>query len=198
MVSPGGYLSTDPSLSKFANWTKLIIFYCDGAFHQGATLAPFKYKNAELYLRGSYNTRSHLKWLMNRYDITNAQRILFTRASSGGIATYVWSNYMRSLVQNPSIVYSISDSGIFMNLTSPKTGYYNIDILMKNLYIIANIDQSTPLEACNRVYMGQQYRCLAFEYNYPFIEGRLLAINSQYDAVGIELVLDETCLLKGT
>ena len=41
-----GYLSTDPKISSFANWTKFFIPYCDGALHQGYTKDPIKYKDA--------------------------------------------------------------------------------------------------------------------------------------------------------
>ena len=72
MKSRGGYLSTDPLISKFAKWTKIIILYCDGAMHQGLTKDPIKYKDIELYFRGSANTRSHFKWLLNTYNFANA------------------------------------------------------------------------------------------------------------------------------
>lgn len=42
----GGILSADPQESAFANWTKVIIMYCDGAFHQGYNRGPIKYKDA--------------------------------------------------------------------------------------------------------------------------------------------------------
>ena len=45
IISPGGYLSTDPSISKFANWTKVVIMYCDGAQHQGHVNEPLSYKD---------------------------------------------------------------------------------------------------------------------------------------------------------
>ena len=40
-----GYLSTNSSMSKFANWTKIIFGYCDGSLHQGNRNASIKYKN---------------------------------------------------------------------------------------------------------------------------------------------------------
>jgi hypothetical protein len=40
-----GMLSTDPAKSRFANWTKIIIMYCDGAFHQGNNKVGIKYKD---------------------------------------------------------------------------------------------------------------------------------------------------------
>jgi len=35
--------------------------------------------------------------------------------SAGGIATHLWNNYLKSYVNNPNVVYSISDSGVFLN-----------------------------------------------------------------------------------
>ena len=52
LVSPGGYLSTDTNRSQFATWTKIIIFYCDGAHHQGFNKDPISYKDTTLYFRG--------------------------------------------------------------------------------------------------------------------------------------------------
>lgn len=59
----GGYLSTDPAKSKFYNWLKIIIQYCDGSLHQGSNSNPIKYKDASLFFRGADNTRSHFKYL---------------------------------------------------------------------------------------------------------------------------------------
>lgn len=119
LTIPGGYLSTDPALSKFATWTKVFINYCDGSLHQGSTDTPFSYKDTQLYFRGADNTRSHFKWLQATYDFANAEKVLLTGASAGGIATYLWTNYVRSLLANPAAVYSVPDSGVFINAASP-------------------------------------------------------------------------------
>ena len=97
-MSPGGYLSTDPQNSKFANWTKIVIRYCDGSQHQGHVDEPVSYKDAKLYFRGAANTRSHFQWLINRYKINKAEKVLLTGASAGGIGTFIWTNYFRNLL----------------------------------------------------------------------------------------------------
>jgi hypothetical protein len=43
--------------------------------------------------------------------------VLLTGASSGGIATFSYSNYVRSLLNNPNALYSVADSGIFKSST---------------------------------------------------------------------------------
>lgn len=73
-----GILSTDPTKSAFANWTKIIIVYCDGAFHQGNNVKPIQYKDASLYFRGGVNTRSHFKWADNKFNLAGADRIVLS------------------------------------------------------------------------------------------------------------------------
>ena len=45
-IEAGGIMSTDTSISQFANWTKVLFIYCDGALHQGYSKTPLKYKDA--------------------------------------------------------------------------------------------------------------------------------------------------------
>lgn len=87
--------------------------YCDGAFHQGNNKSPVQYKDSKLYFRGSVNTRSHLKYIDTKYNLSNAQRIIVSGSSAGGIATYIWLSYVKSLVPHADRVYGIADSGIF-------------------------------------------------------------------------------------
>jgi hypothetical protein len=85
----GGILETDPAHSRFANWTKIVIMYCDGSFHQGNNKNSIKYKDTELYFRGALNTRSHIKWAHDKYDLTKASKIVVSGSSAGGMATYL-------------------------------------------------------------------------------------------------------------
>jgi hypothetical protein len=54
----GGYLSPNPLTNKFADWTKIMVPYCDGSLHQGYAKEPIRYKDANLYFRGARITRS--------------------------------------------------------------------------------------------------------------------------------------------
>ena len=162
----GGYLSTDPALSRFANWTKVIIPYCDGAQHQGYNIDPIAYKDAQLYLRGAANTRSHFKWLINTYQLNSAEKVLLTGASAGGIATFTWSNYMQSLMDEPSHLYTIADSSIFANVSLPNTHIYPFDILGRGLFTVSNQDEKYPITKCNLKYPGQEWRCMFIQNTY--------------------------------
>ena len=87
--------------------------HCDGAFHQGNNLKPIQYKDTSLYFRGAVNTRAHFKWTDQKYNLSNAEKIVLTGSSVGGMAVYLWHQYLKDLVTHPDRVYSVSDSGIF-------------------------------------------------------------------------------------
>lgn len=89
------------------------MIYCDGAFHQGNNVNPIQYKDTKLYFRGAVNTRSHFKWTDLHYNLSAAEKIVLTGSSAGGIAVYLWHQYLKDLVPHPERVYSVADSGIF-------------------------------------------------------------------------------------
>ena len=91
-------LSNDPSKNVFANWTKAMFLYCDGAFHQGYAKAPIKYKDISIYFRGAAITRSRLNYLDNRFSFGKAKKVVLGGGSAGGMATYIWTDYVKSLV----------------------------------------------------------------------------------------------------
>ena len=49
--------------NKFAEWTKIVLIYCDGTLFQGVNNKAYNYKGKDLYFRGSKIMRSHLKWI---------------------------------------------------------------------------------------------------------------------------------------
>ena len=101
--------------NRFVNWTKIILLYCDGVLFQGNNAGPVSVSGTNIYFRGSVNMRSHLKWANKRFNFEKAEKIVFTGSSSGGIATYLWIDYLKGLVSNPKKVYGIVDSGMFLS-----------------------------------------------------------------------------------
>lgn len=45
-----------------------------------------------------------------------------TGSSAGGIASFLWNNYIRSLLANPDALVAVPDSGVFTNVVSPVKG----------------------------------------------------------------------------
>lgn len=160
-----GYLSTNPAESDFANWTKIVLGYCDGSFHQGYRKDPISYRGDKLYFRGSLITKSHFTWIANKYpSFKNANQVIVTGSSAGGVATYIWANYVRTLVANASNVLSIPDSGIFLPYKTYDTQYNLLETTVVNLFKLANIDEKTPLQLCNLRYKDEEWKCLFINY----------------------------------
>ena len=118
-----GLLETNPEKSKFAEWTKVVVGYCDGSLHQGYREAPIQYKRTSLYFRGAANTRALFTWLEKNADLANADKLVVSGGSAGAIASYIWSNYAASKVLNPNNVMIIPDSGVFLKTTTYQTDF---------------------------------------------------------------------------
>ena len=54
-----------------------------------------------------------------------------------------------------------------------------------------------PIKPCNLAYPGASWKCLLFQYNYPFLIGKILIIGSQYDSWAIPNILNINCLKQG-
>ena len=103
------------SSNKFAEWTKIVLLYCDGALFQGYNKNPYPHKGKDLFFRGSRIMRAHLKWIDEQYSFANAKKIVMAGISAGGMATYLWIDYLADIVKNPKKLYGIVDSGIFLD-----------------------------------------------------------------------------------
>lgn len=79
----------------------MIITYCDGSFHQGYSKTPIKYKDSSLFFRGGLNTKSHFKYIHNKVNFANSDNVIITGSSAGGVATFIWADYLKSLLPNP-------------------------------------------------------------------------------------------------
>jgi hypothetical protein len=60
--------------------------------------------------------RAHLKWINREYDFQNASKIVMMGGSAGAIAVYLWVDYVRDMLEDPSKLYGVVDSGIFLDL----------------------------------------------------------------------------------
>jgi hypothetical protein len=65
---------------------------------------------------------------------------MLTGVSAGGIATFLWSDYVKSLMKRPEGFSAVIDSGIFLNEPSVITGMLKLGVSFSNLYKVANAD----------------------------------------------------------
>jgi hypothetical protein len=51
-----------------------------------------RYKDGTLFFRGTNNTLAHLDALNKLFNFNNAEQVVVTGTSAGGIATFIWGN----------------------------------------------------------------------------------------------------------
>ena len=62
---------------------------------------------------------------------------------------------------------------------------------------MANRDEPSPNNECNKYYQGEEWKCYFLEYSYPFIRGKFLILNSEYDSFEVPNFLQLNCLKDG-
>lgn len=118
--------------------------YCDGAFHQGNNLNGIQYKDTKLFFRGAVNTRSHFKWANSKFDFESAEKIVLTGSSAGGMAVYLWHQYLKNMVSHPEKVYGVAESSIFYD---PLISSFQLQHLLRQQTLKTNLifeDPSDP------------------------------------------------------
>ena len=71
--------------------------------------------------------------------------ILVSGCSAGGLAAFTWTNYIASKAPKAK-VYSVPDSGIFLDKPNVRTNVSNYRNQFINLMKISNAEVNTPVE----------------------------------------------------
>ena len=101
----------------FNSWTRVYLTYCDGAGHQGSRAEPILYKGAELFFRGQDITLARFKQLDDLLGIFKGKvtHLVISGESAGALAAFQWTNYLQEKITNATRLWSLPDSGIFID-----------------------------------------------------------------------------------
>ena len=112
----------DREENYFKDWTIVYLKYCDGTGHQGYKKDPLVYKGQNLYFRGQNITIAQLNSLQQRYQLfSDATDIVITGFSAGGLAVFVWTNYIVERASKNTKLWAMPDSGIFLDVVNINT-----------------------------------------------------------------------------
>lgn len=108
--------------------------YCDGSEYTGSRNDPISYKDKKLYFRGYNNVMEQFRYLDQELDFYNGDTIVITGVSAGGMATYLYSNYLLDNTKKAK-VYAMPDSGLFIGeYFSPFAKMQTIKATAENLF----------------------------------------------------------------
>ena len=143
-VTNFGILSGDAEHNPgFWDWTRVYLKYCDGSGHQGTRSSPLNYKGRDLYFRGQNITIGQLASLDSTHKIfTEATDIIVSGGSAGGLAAFLWTNYVADKAKGK--VLSVPDSGIFLDAANTRTQTHVYRTEFINLMNISNAEVETP------------------------------------------------------
>ena len=175
----------------FYNWNKVFIKYCDGSLHIGNNIAPIKYNNTELYIRGEENVKSVFNYLIKNENFSNSKNVVAVGSSAGGLAVIFYSKYIRSLLSDKTNYKVISDSGFFHH--GIYKGLNRMDDMMLKLKRNFNLEQTESMRLIDKqldfcdssdptTYINK------LENDYP-----ILFITSSYDSWVLKRLVNSTC-----
>jgi len=113
-------------------------------------------------------------------NIANAQHIVETGCSAGGLATYLHADYVAEQLPHSGQYLSAPISGYFLNHASI-SGEHVYGDQIRSIYQLSNASTNA---ACQAHYAptGEDWRCNMAEYVYPFIKANVFALNSKFDS----------------
>lgn len=151
------------------------------------------YKGKNLYFRG-YNitTERILHLVKTRRTFANAEAVVVTGGSAGGLAVFHWADYIQT--QTKGSMWAVPDSGVFLDAVNSTSGEYDYRDKFANLMKLSNQEIGTPVEGCNAQYKTEPWRCMFAQYMYPFIQSKLFVVNSLYDSWSIPNILNIKCI----
>eukprot|EP00659_Diplonema_papillatum_P011358 gene11358-17474_t len=96
--------------------TTVDFLYCDGASFSGNALEPLQYNASfKMYYRGSRNMDVGLDFLLAHYGLANADTVVVTGRSAGGLATFLHTDHIASRLPAATRVVGNPTCGFFID-----------------------------------------------------------------------------------
>jgi hypothetical protein len=181
-VSVGGVMSDNCTVNPdFCNFNRVYLPYCDGNSFSGNRDAAVVYNGTNLWFRGKRNmdaTFAALKGL----GFGNAKNVVLTGCSAGGLATYMHTDYVKTLLPASVTKYgAIPISGFFLlhNTVENKPVYPNE---IQYIYGLANSSGGVNAACIAAKSTTDQWQCNFATEIYKYIANPIFSLDSNYDS----------------
>ena len=103
-----GLLHPNATLNpSFANYHRVLLWYCDGASFAGSVEKPVTTTsngtNTTLWFRGRAVLVSLLAKLKKDYGLGKAKQVLLAGCSAGGMSTYLHADFVKTQIASPTL-----------------------------------------------------------------------------------------------
>jgi len=186
----GGIMSDDCDVNPdFCNFNRVHMGYCDGTSFSGNRDEPLVVtglngKKKPLYFRGKRIIDATLETLLS-LGLGNAERVLLTGCSAGGLATFLHTDYVHSQLQSiaPNLKQfrSAPVSGFFLlhNTVENKPVYPNE---IREIFNIANSTNGMNERCIKALEEEDRWKCHFAEMAYAYTQSPIFPLNSALDS----------------
>jgi hypothetical protein len=213
-----GVTSTDPVMNPlFFNASHAFLDYCDGASFTGFRAEPwdvsgapfgpgpsFAPPNSTVMYRGAANLEAAIRRLMADHGLGEAQELLLTGGSAGGLATMLNVDRVQRIVGPGVRVTGLSNAGYFKaeaNHTAQFPYDPSANFTANMRYLAAMQNTSGSLSArCQSTHAAQglAWKCMLAAFAEPFIEAPLFILQSKFDHFQLDAELGLRCMNPST
>ena len=187
-----GFLNNDPDVNPaFANYSAVFVPYCDGASFSGNRDDPITVKDKKIYFRGHRILNAVLSALIQNEQIDQAEAIILTGCSAGGLATYLHLDYVQSMF--PDIkVHGLADAGYFIDAANIHWQMY-IREQYQHIFVMQNCSGGVNSDCIRSKKGSERWQCFMAQYTYPYIKTPIFVLNAEYDTWQLENILQVGC-----
>lgn len=188
-----GFLNNNSDTNPiFANYSVVFVPYCDGASFSGNKDEPITIKDKKLYFRGHRILSAVMDALINNEGLKEAEAVILTGCSAGGLATYLHLDYVRSRFPNID-VHGLADAGYFIDAANTNNQMY-IRSQYAYVYHMQNCSGGVNNDCVMSKTGNDSWQCFMAQYTYPHIMTPMFVLNSEYDTWQLANILQLGCL----
>eukprot|EP00040_Diaphanoeca_grandis_P012350 m.62645 g.62645 ORF g.62645 m.62645 type:complete len:433 (-) comp23183_c0_seq1:69-1367(-) len=177
-----GIMSSDPTSNPdFAGFNRVHMPYCDGNSFSGNRDEPVDVNGTKIYFRGRRNIDATFRAL-NKLGFDKAENVLLTGCSAGGLATYLHTDYVKTLLPPTVKKYKSSPISGFFLLHNTVDNQPVYPTQMKNIFELANSTHGVN-DACIAAQApGDEWKCNFAQEAYAHTEAPIFPLNSALDS----------------
>jgi hypothetical protein len=184
--SMDGLLSSDCSQNPdFCNFNRVWMVYCDGNSFSGNREEPVVVNEKPLYFRGRRIIDETLSALKANFGLGNAENVMLTGCSAGGLATYLHTDYVHDQLKviAPSMKkYKASPiSGFFLQHQTVE-GKDVYPTQMKEIFNLANSTHGLNDDCIASFAPDDQWKCNFAQHAYAHTKAMTFPLNSALDS----------------
>nr|GLL46825.1 pectin acetylesterase 8-like [Ipomoea trifida]GLL46826.1 pectin acetylesterase 8-like [Ipomoea trifida] len=175
----------------FANWTKVMVRYCDGSSFTGDVedVDP----TTGLHFRGRRVFDAIVDDLLFSKGMKDAKEVLFTGGSAGGLAVMIHCDRFASHFPTTTRVKCLSDGGFFLHSNNPLQAR-GLESMFRGTVALHNSTGALPKACVDRMKSSgrEEYLCMFPQYIVGDIKTPLLVMATAYDSYQINESLSNT------